>query len=91
MEQRLIVVDAGPLYAYVDSDDQHHDRALSFFSGYEGTLHVPILVIPEVVHFISNRIGPRAEALFLADLSSEDFSIEMVEPTDWFRIPELVT
>ena len=48
-------------------------------------------MIPEVVHFISNRIGPRAEALFLADLSSEDFSIEMVEPTDWFRIAELVT
>jgi predicted nucleic acid-binding protein len=75
VEKGLIVVDAGPLYAYIHHDDQHHIAALDFISGYSGKLYVPVLVVPEVVHFISSRINSQVEVLFLADLASDDFTI----------------
>ena len=49
-----------------------------------------MLVITEVAHFLSARLGPFAEARFLSDLTSGRFSIEPVAPNDWLRITELV-
>jgi Predicted nucleic acid-binding protein, contains PIN domain len=85
-----VVVDAGPLYAYVDADDAHHARCLKFLAEHPGTLVVPQLVVTEVAYLLASRLGTRAELLFLADLASGAFSTEAVHPTDWLRITELV-
>lgn len=85
-----VVVDAGPLYAYVDADDAHHGRCTRFLSEYPGALVVPQLVITEVAYLLASRLGTRAELLFLADLASGAFSTEPVRPGDWIRITELV-
>lgn len=87
----MILVDTGPLYAYVDATDQHHQQALHLFRNYSGPLFVPTLVIPEVVYLLASRLGPHAESRFLGDLASGDFAVEPVEPTDWPRIAQLVT
>jgi len=85
-----VVVDAGPLYAYVDADDAHHRRCVDFLTCYDGALVVPQLVVTEVAYLLASRLGTRAELLFLADLASGAFSTEPVHPTDWLRITELV-
>lgn len=85
-----MIIGAGPLYAYVDSDDEHHQRCATFLAEYPGTLIVPQLVVTEVAYLLASRLGTHAELLFLADLTSGAFSTEPVQPTDWVRIIELV-
>lgn len=87
---RLILIDTGPLYAYVDPNDQYHDRALDFLRHYTGTVAIRVLVIPEVAHFLRSRAGTHAESRFLQDIASRDFIVESVELGDWRRIIELV-
>jgi uncharacterized protein len=83
-------VDAGPLYAYVDPGDDHHQSCLTLLETHPGPLIVPKLVITEVVHFIGTRLGSSAEVRFLGDLADDIFRVEPVLPTDWLRIAELV-
>ncbi|WP_026240203.1 type II toxin-antitoxin system VapC family toxin [Parafrankia discariae] len=85
-----LVVDAGPLYAYVDADDQHHKACADLLETHPGPLIVPTLVITEVVYLLSTRLGTQAELRFLADLASGAFDVETVHPTDWLRIADLV-
>lgn len=85
-----MLVDAGPLYAYVDADDRHHVESLSFLREHPGPLVVPMLVIAEVAHLLGSRLGPEAEVRFLGDVAAGDFALEPVEAGDWLRIAELV-
>ncbi len=84
------MVDAGPLYAYVDADDQHHQTCAELLQTHPGPLIIPTLVLTEVVYLLGTRLGADAELRFLADLASGAFDVEPVHPTDWPRIAELV-
>lgn len=86
----VVVVDAGPLYAYVDADDRDHARCAAFLADHPAALVVPQLVVSEVARLLQSRLGSRAELLFLTDLASGAFSTEPVAPADWVRIAELV-
>lgn len=85
-----MIVDAGPLYAYVDADDAHHVRSLEFLQTHPGPLIVPTLVITEVVYLLSTRLDVQAEVRFLGDLAAGAFTVEPVAVPDWLRIAELV-
>lgn len=84
------MVDAGPLYAYVDSDDAHHAAALELLESHSGPLIVPTLVITEVAYLLATRLGVAPEVRFLGDLASGAFYVEPVAVADWLRIAELV-
>ena len=84
------MVDAGPLYAYVDADDRHHRSSMELLQSHPGPLVVPTLVITEVVYLVATRLGTRAEILFLGDLAAGSFLVEPVAAADWLRIAELV-
>lgn len=84
-----MIVDAGPLYAYVDSDDRHHASCLDLLEVHPGPLIVPALVVTEVVYLIGTRLGVDPEVRFLGDLAAGSFQVEPVEPRDWLRIAEL--
>ncbi|MFQ5524346.1 MAG: type II toxin-antitoxin system VapC family toxin [Acidimicrobiia bacterium] len=86
-----LLVDAGPLYAYVDADDRHHAESLDLLLHHPGPLIVPVLVITEVAYLIGARLGVDAEARFLGDLAAGEFAIEAVMASDWLRIAELVS
>lgn len=88
--RRAVLVDAGPLYAYIDADDTHHQRCAEFLASHDGTLIIPQLVITEVCYLVQTRLGTQAELLFLGDLASGAFSVEAVAAADWFRVIELV-
>ncbi|QZA10268.1 PIN domain-containing protein [Mycolicibacter heraklionensis] len=85
-----MVVDAGPLYAYVDADDAHHSSALELLQTHPGPLIVPTLVITEVVYLLGTRLGVEPEVRFLGDLAGGAFTVEPVAAADWLRIAELV-
>lgn len=85
-----MLVDAGPLYAYVDADDAHHAACLDLLENHPGPLVVPMLVVTEVTYLLGTRLGPQAEVRFLGDLASGDLAVEPVSAADWLRIAELV-
>ncbi|WP_282778304.1 MULTISPECIES: PIN domain-containing protein [unclassified Nocardia] len=85
-----LIVDAGPLYAYVDADDAHHEACLELLQTHRGPLVVPTLVITEAAYLIASRLGTEAEVRFLGDLAEGLFVIEPVHAADWLRIAELV-
>lgn len=85
-----MLVDAGPLYAYVDADDAHHAASLELLTTHPGPLIVPTLVVTEVAYLLGSRLGYEPEVRFLGDLASGAFHVEPVAALDWLRIAELV-
>lgn len=84
----LAVVDAGPLYAVADSDDDDHARSLAVLERTDLQLVIPALVITEATYLIGTRLGSQAEAAFLESLA--DFEIEGPIAEDWPAIARLV-
>ncbi len=85
----LALVDAGPLYAAADLDDQDHLRSVKALSNPDLILVVPALVVTEALHFVGRRLGPKVEAAFIAGL--EPIQIESPTPADLERMAELVS
>jgi len=83
-----MVVDTGPLYAAADADDQDHERCLAVLEAPGVRLFVPALVVAEAAYLIGTRLGPRAEAAFLAGLAELDVEAPAID--DWARIGSLV-
>ncbi len=84
----LAVVDAGPLYAAADADDDDHEACVAAMSRGDLRLVVPALVIAEATYFVGRRLGPAAEAAFLRGLTALD--VEAPSPEDFDRIAQLV-
>jgi uncharacterized protein len=84
----LAVVDAGPLYATADDDDEDHERCRAVLSRAELRLVIPALVVAEATYFVGRRLGAQAEAAFLRGLRS--FDIEGPAAEDFERIAQLV-
>jgi len=84
----LAVVDAGPLYATADADDQDHEASVAVLSRGDLRLVIPALVVAEATYFVGRRLGVQAEAAFLRGLQTLD--IEGPSPEDFARIAELV-
>lgn len=85
-----LIVDAGPLFAYIDRDDHHHHSCLELLETHPGPLLVPMLVITEVANLLATRLSVDAEVRFLADLAEGNLIAEPVVASDWLRIAELV-
>ena len=90
MGPRALIVDSGPLVAYVDVRETDHEACLRLLVEHPGSLVVPHLVIAEVAYLIGSRQGPAPEIAFLGDLAAGRFLVDPVEPADWERIAELV-
>jgi predicted nucleic acid-binding protein len=84
----LALVDAGPLYATADADDEDHESSLRALSRPDLRLVVPALVVAEATYFVGRRLGPGAESVFLRGLSTMD--VEGPSDEDLVRMAELV-
>jgi predicted nucleic acid-binding protein len=84
----LAIVDAGPLYAAADEDDDDHERCVAALARGDLRLVIPALVIAEATYSVGRRLGSAAEAAFMHGLGSLD--IESPAPEDFDRIAELV-
>lgn len=85
-----MLVDTGPLYAYVDGRDPDHGRCRELLEADPGPLVVPILVVAEVTYLLAERLGADPEVAFLGDLARGALLQEPVRASDWLRIAELV-
>jgi hypothetical protein len=85
---RLAVVDAGPLYAAADADDQDHLACRETLSRSDLRLVVPALVVAESTYFVGRRLGPVPECRFLRGVGQLDVEGPTVE--DFERMAELV-
>lgn len=86
----MIVVDTGPLVAVADRDDAHHQSCTAWFDACTDAIVVPAPVVVEVCWLLGRRVGPDAEAGFLAGLSGGDPRIEPLLGADYQRASELV-
>jgi len=84
----IAIVDAGPLYAAVDADDNDHERCLSVLQRDDLELVVPAMVVAEVSYLVGRRLGAATEAAFLRSLSAVEVEAPTVE--DWVNIAALV-
>jgi uncharacterized protein len=84
----LAVVDAGPLYATADTDDQDHEACRAVLARADLRLVLPALVVAEATYFVGRRLGAQAEAAFLRGLGTLD--VEGPAPEDFERIADLV-
>jgi predicted nucleic acid-binding protein len=84
----IAIVDAGPLYAAVDADDNEHERCLSVLQRDDLELVVPAMVVAEVSYLVGRRLGAATEAAFLRSLSAVE--VEAPSADDWQDIADLV-
>lgn len=93
-----LVVDAGPIFAYLSADDPDHAAAIALLENYDGELVIPQLVLAEVSYFINTRVkravgakrAAEAELGLLEDIQGGAFTVEPVRTQDWSRVAELV-
>ncbi|MBA3347933.1 MAG: PIN domain-containing protein [Actinobacteria bacterium] len=85
-----LVVDTGPLVAFVDRRDPDHDRCAALIEEAREPLIVPQLTIAEAMHLIGRRHPVDVELRLLADFVAGNFFTEPVREADWLRIAELV-
>ncbi|GAA2334376.1 type II toxin-antitoxin system VapC family toxin [Streptomyces violaceusniger] len=93
-----LIVDAGPVFAYLSADDPDHARCAALLESFEGELVIPQLVLAEVSYFINTRVkravgakkAAEAELALIEDITAGAFRVEPVEDQDWPRIAELV-
>lgn len=86
----MIIVDTGPLVAVADRDDAHHERCTAWFDSCTDVVVVPAPVVVEVCWLLGRRVGPAAEAAFLASLTADDPRIEPLTSDDYQRSSQLV-
>jgi uncharacterized protein len=84
----LAVVDAGPLYAAADADDEDHLASRTALARADLRLIVPALVVAEATYFVGRRLGAAAESKFLAGVAKLD--VEGPSREDFARMAELV-
>jgi uncharacterized protein len=84
----LAVVDAGPLYAAADVDDQDHLASRTTLARSDLRLVVPALVVAEATYFVGRRLGAAAESRFLRGIGELD--VEGPSREDFTRMAELV-
>ncbi len=84
----LAIVDAGPLYAAADADDQDHLASRAALARADLRLVVPTLVIAEATYFVGRRLGAAAEGRFLQGIGELD--VEGPSREDFTRMTELV-
>lgn len=78
------------MIASVDASDRDHEACLRLLLSHPGPLFVPVLVLAEVAHFVSRRIGSDAELDVLGDIAEGTLEPMAVDAQDWPRIIELV-
>ncbi|MGH3814907.1 MAG: type II toxin-antitoxin system VapC family toxin [Pseudonocardiaceae bacterium] len=84
-----MILDTGVIYANIDRRDDWHLTAAELLSTAPGPLRVPYLVITEVCYLLGTRLGPVAEADFLAVLARQEFELVPLTASDFARAAEL--
>jgi uncharacterized protein len=83
-----VVVDASPLIALFDSDDEFHADALKFVKSFPGQLVTNLAVVTEVVYLLDFSL--QAQTDFLTWLSIGSVTLVDLEAGDYSRMIQLM-
>jgi predicted nucleic acid-binding protein len=84
-----LVLDTGPLYAYLDAADGAHSQCKTLIDDTTEQLVVPSPVLVEVDYWIHERMHQGVLLRLLDDLISDSFSVVALLPTDYERVRQL--
>lgn len=90
----MIVCDTGPIFAAADRRDADHSACVELFTRLRFAnrrLLLPQTVLAEVGYLLEAKIGPFAEAAFLASVAEGTFDLVSLTQADVARVAELVT
>ncbi len=84
-----VLLDTGILYAYYDSSDAWHQRAVAVTQAEEGELIVPAPVIPEVDLLLGRELGAKARLVFYQGLAEGYYFVADLPRDSYARVAEL--
>ena len=91
LSTRIVVVDAGPLFALVNRSDSWHARVREWWITTTATeILVCSTVIPEVCYLLHQRVSPLAEIDFVGLIASGELTVEPVRDADSARALQLM-
>lgn len=85
------VIDAGILYALVDSADSSHTTAVEAIKAETQTIVVPQVILPEICYLIGSRLGSSQETSFVRYLIDSDWRLEPLTDADLSRVIGLMS
>lgn len=77
-----IVVDTGPIIAFVDPREPRHKEVRALLDSCEEPIRVSPFVLAEADHFLLKQVGMRGELAFLLDVAADAFSLDVFEGRD---------
>jgi predicted nucleic acid-binding protein len=83
----IILIDAGPLIALFDRDDNYHEKIIDFVKGKKFKFITTTAVITEVTHMLDFSVG--AQILFFDWIMKEGVLLQEIQQRDITRIIEL--
>jgi predicted nucleic acid-binding protein len=82
-----VLIDAGPIIAYFNENDAHHNRVDEFYEEFTGQFITTLPVITEAIWQL--RANTTVQNYLFADLEKEIYQLESLVPADFKRIAEL--
>lgn len=84
----VVVVDAGPLLAFFDNDDQHHTEALAYLSRTRVRLLSTLAVVTEAMHLFGPALAPKKN--LLTWINTGALTLISPDESDFERVMELL-
>jgi predicted nucleic acid-binding protein len=84
-----VVIDAGPLVAFGDSNDPYFPRVEQLLRTAEGPLVIPAPVTAEIDYLLGQRLGREPQRNFIADLAAGRFTVACLERGDYAAIADI--
>ncbi len=85
----MLLVDTNVILAAADESAVEHDRCARLLDAHQD-LTVTAAVAVESAWMIESRLGPRAEAAFVAALAAGEMHVVDLTAADWRRCAELI-
>lgn len=84
-----LILDTGPLYAYLDRRDAHYQLCRDLIEGSVESLVIPAPVLVEVAYWVEQRRGAQELVTFVDDIAAGAYVIEDLFPGDYVRVRDL--
>lgn len=85
------VIDAGILYALVDSADARHRSVVAAIEAETDAIVVPQATLSEICYLIASRLGASYETAFVRSLAESDWRLEPLTDADIARVVTLMS
>jgi len=84
-----LVLDTGPIVAFLDSNDRDHQACKNLLEQSSEDLVIPAPVLVEVDYWLLKLAGPKTWGEFVADVADGAYRLEHTDETDLRRAADL--